>query len=396
MPPCQHRADGGRDGSGAGGRTGRPEPARPMVAPWTVRASRCPTQCRHRPHLPVRLLRRHPAVGQPPQSGRGAGPHQRGLPGPRRPPRGRRPGRLHPAHPCRPAPRRPDPVPPVPDQPLDPGPQPRVPRGHSPRGGPRVPADDPVGGDRCRHRLRPRDPGHRLGRGAQRHLLVRAGRLPGDQRVPGAGRPGARLDIGVHPRDGGRRRRGGPPGCLRWALLPTHPGSGPGQSHHPRGVGPHPLPRRRPLHLAPRAPGPAVRGAHGGSGPAGPGRRLGGGQLAARRRLALGLRGRLRPRDLADRPAHRLRPRQHPGRRPHHPRRPRRGRVRPGDHAGRLRADRRPGPVGRPGLSGRELLAADPLRWPRLRLARARARFRAATGLEAGPQRAGPHRPGAG
>ena len=96
------------------------------------------------------------------------------------------------------------------------------------------------------------------------------------------------------------------------------------------------------------------------------GHRLGRGQLAPRRRLAVGVRGRLQPLHLARRPADGLRPGQHPGRHPHHPGRPRGGGVRAGVHDHRVRPDRRPGPVGRAGLPGRQLLAAHPLRrrWP--------------------------------
>ena len=394
--PCQHGSDGGVHGRGSRSTADGTGRARTVVAPWPVRAPGRPPERRHRPGLPVRVLRGHPVVGQPSQPGVGTGPHQCRLPGHRRPPRDRRPGGLYAAHQCRAAPGGPVALPPLPDQPLDPVPQPRVTRGYGTRGGSGLPTDDPVRGDRGRHRLRPRDPGHRIGGGAQRHLLVLAGRVPRHPRLPGTGRPRARLDFGLHPGRGGRRRRGGPARRLRRAVLPPHTGPGAGQPHHPRGVGPHPLRGRRPLHVAARAAGPALRRVDGGPGPARPGRRLGGSQLAPRRRLPMGLRGRLRPRHLPDRPVDRLRPGQHPGRHTHHPRRPRRGRVRAGHDAGRLRPPRRAGPVGGPRLPGRQLLATHPLRRPGLRLHRARAPIGAPPGLEAGPRPAGAGRQGAG
>ena len=101
---------------------------------------------------------------------------------------------------------------------------------HGPGRRPRLPAADPVRGDRRRHRLRPRHPGHRLGGRAQRassgarwsaFLVTHGFRVPGVH--------GPRLDLGLHPGDGGRRRRGGPARRLRRPLLPAHPGPGAGQ-----------------------------------------------------------------------------------------------------------------------------------------------------------------------
>jgi hypothetical protein len=91
---CQHDGDGGQAGT-CGEAT-----ASPMVAPRAVRPSRGPTERGHGARLPVHLLRRPPAPGQPPGRGQLAGPHQPRLPGPRRPVGDRGPGRLHPAHPC--------------------------------------------------------------------------------------------------------------------------------------------------------------------------------------------------------------------------------------------------------------------------------------------------------
>ena len=94
-----------------------------------------------------------------------------------------------------------------------------------------------------------------------------------------------------------------------------------------------------------RAVGRSVRRPHAGPLPDPAGHRLGRGQLAARRGLAVGVRGRLQPLHLAGRPAHGLRTGQHPGRHPHHPGRARRGRVRAGVDDHRLRAHRGPGPL---------------------------------------------------
>jgi hypothetical protein len=103
------------------------------------------------------------------------------------------------------------------------------------------------------------------------------------------------------------------------------------------------------------------------------GHRVGGRQLAARRGLPVGLRGRLQPLHLAGRPADGLRAGQHPGGHPHHPGRTRGGRVRAGLDDHRIRAHRRTGPVGRAGLPCRQFLAAHPLRRHGLRLTRVRA-----------------------
>ena len=107
---------------------------------------------------------------------------------------------------------------------------------------------------------------------------------------------------------------------------------------------------------------------------------LGHGQLAARRRLALGLPPRFRRPHLADRCARGLRAGEHPRLHPGHPERPRRHRA---DHRGRahaLRRRRRCGGGGRAQLAPRQLLAPDPLRWRLLPLAplEPRARARAA------------------
>ena len=108
---------------------------------------------------------------------------------------------------------------------------------------------------RCRHRIRPRHPGHRLGGGAERPLLVLAGGVPADPRLPGAGGARPRLDVGLDPPAGGGRRRRGAARRLRRPVLPADPRPGTGQSDHPRGGRPHPLPRRRPVHVARRAAG---------------------------------------------------------------------------------------------------------------------------------------------
>ena len=391
VAPCQHGTDGRRPGRRSPARSGGRHTPAPVVAPRAVRAPRGADQRRHTARLPLRLLRGPAPGGQPPFRGQRAGPHQRGLPGPRRAARGGGAGRLRPAHPLGPAGRGADPVPPVPDQPVDPGAQPRVARRHGPGSGSGLPAHDPVRGHRGRHRVRARHPGHRLGRRPERALLALAGRLPRPPRLPRTrGAPRARLHLGLHPGPRGRRRGRGPPRRLRRPLLPAHTGPGAGQPDHPGRIGTCALPGRRPVHLAGRAPGPPLRRPGGRPAPALAGGRVGHGQLAARRGVALGLRGRLQPLHLARRPPDRLRPGQHPGRHSHHPRWPGGGRVRAGDHARRLRTHRRPGAVGRAGLPRRELLAAHPLRGTGLRQPRAGAAVRPPVGPPSPDGRPGP------
>jgi hypothetical protein len=366
--------DGRRDGRGAAGGTLAQRAPRSVVAPWPVRAPRGAGQRRHGPRLPLPVLRGPAPGGQPPQPGGCARPHQRHLPGLRRPPGDRRAGGLRPTHLLR-APRRwADPVPTVPDQPVDARPQPRLTRRDGPGSRPRLPAAHPVRGDRGRHRLRPGHPGHRFGRGPQRHLLALLGGRPHPARVPRPGRaPRARVDLGLGSLRGGSGRRSRPARRIRRALPPPDPGPGAGQSDHPGDIRPHPLPRRQPVHLTGRAAGQTVRRAHGRPAPAVAGRRLGGGQLAPRRRFALGLRGRLQPLHLTGRPTDGLRAGQRPGRHPDHPGRSGSGGVRPGDPAGRFRIDRRPGLVRRARLPGGQLLVAHSLRRAGLCLARTRA-----------------------
>ena len=157
--------------------------------------------------------------------------------------------------------RRADAVPPLPDQHVHPGPQPCLPRWDRPGGRPGLPAAHPVRGHRLRRRLRPRDPGHRLGGGPERDLLVLTG---GRSSSPTAStsRPshhGRPVAFGVDPGHRGRRRRRGPARRLRGPLLPADPGPGAGQPGHPPGGRPDPLPRRRPDHGPRRAAGPPVR-----------------------------------------------------------------------------------------------------------------------------------------
>gem|GEM_PF-2160186 len=222
------------------------------------------------------------------------------------------------------------------------------------------------------------------------------GRIPRNAWIPGARHQWARLHLGLDPGDGGRRRRSGPPRSPRRALLPAHQGPATSQPNHPRRVGAHSLPRRRPVHLAARTTGTPVRHADGRQKTVGPGRRVGGGQLVARRRFAMGIRGRVRARHLADRPADGLRAGQHSGRHPHHSRRSGSGRIRAHHHVGRVRTHRRRGAVGRPRLPCRQLLAPDPLRGIGLCLPRARASFGPTASMAACPRGAGPQRTGSG
>jgi len=357
------------------------------VAPRPLRAPGGAAQRGDRRGLPVLLLRRPPPRREPPARGRRPRPRQRHRAGGRRAPRDRRARRLHPADPFGPPSGGSRAGAHLPHQSVDPGPEPRLTRGHRAGCRPRLPPADPVGGLGRRHRLRPRDPGDRLGGGPQRDLLVRARRLPGRTRVPCPVRSRrARLRVGLDPGRGGRRGRGAPARGIRRALLAAHTRPGAGEQDHPARSRPAPLPRPRPDHQPGRTPGPAVRGPHGRSRPAPAGSGLGCGQLATRRRLALGVRGSVRARDLADRPAHRLRPGERPGSDPDHARRPRCRRVRPGLDARRLRPDRRAGPLGGPRLPRGELLAAHPLRGVGLRDARARAESHPA----APPQLRGP------
>ena len=178
-------------------------------------------------------------------------------------------------------------------------------------------------------------------------VLVRPGGLPAHPRVPRPDQPPRRHDdVGLGAGGRGRRHRGGPDGRLRWPVLPADPGPGAGRGPGPRGwpsgsASSTPTGSRRPG----RADGRAVRRPDGRPPPPLPGRRLGDRQLAARRRLAVGVRGRLQPLHLAGGPAGRLRAGQHPGGHPHHPGRPGGGGVRPGLDDHRLRSHRRPGPV---------------------------------------------------
>ncbi len=170
--------------------------------------------------VPLLLLRRPPPRGQPPARGRRPGPRQRHGTGARRAPRDRRAGRLHPADPFGPPSGGPRAGAHLPHQSVDPGPEPRLARRDRAGCRPRLPPPDPVGGLGRRHRLRPRDTGHRLGGGPQRALLVLARRLPGRPRIPRPVRPRrARLRVGLDPGRGGRRCRGTPPRGVRRALL---------------------------------------------------------------------------------------------------------------------------------------------------------------------------------
>ena len=401
VAPCQHSGDGARPHGGVRPCNGAAPP--PLVAPRPLRAPGGPAQRGDRPRVPLLLLRRAPPRREPPPRGRRAGPRQRHGTGGRGAPRDRRARGLHPADPLGPPQRRAPPIPAVQDQHVDAVPQPRLPRWHCARGGPGLPPPHPVGGVRRRHRLRPRDPGDRLGGGPQRDLLVRARRLPRRPRIPRPVRSRrARLRVGLDPGRSGRRGRGAPARRVRRALLAAHPGPAAGQPGNPTGGRTDPLPRRRPDHRPGRAPRPAVRGPHGRSGPAPEGGGLGRGQLVARRSVALGLRGRLQPLHLPGRPADGLRPGLHPGRHPHHPRWPRRGRVRVGVDDHRVRPDGRSGPLSRAGLPGGELLAPHPLRRAGLRLELERkATYRDPSGsMRPGPglrpvriQRTGPGHP---
>ena len=138
--------------------------------------------------VPLRLLRGPAPAGQPPGRGQRAGPHQ--------------PRPTWPSACCsRSAPSSPTPSSPTRCSPTAGRRRFRLfrinlstlalshvsPGRHRPGGRPRLPPPHPVRGDRGRRRVRPRHPGHRLGRGPQRDVLVLAGGLPGDPRVP---RPG--------------------------------------------------------------------------------------------------------------------------------------------------------------------------------------------------------------
>ncbi len=170
-----------------------------------------------------------------------------------------------------------------------------------------------------------------------------------------------------------RPARRGPARRLRRPLLSPDPWTTAGEPDDPPGVGPHPLPRCGPHDGARRATRRAVRRPPRRSGaPAtcgGVGRR----QLAPRRRVALGVRGRVQPAHLTDGSPHRLRTRLHPRRHPDHPRWPRRHRVRARLDDHRVRADSRTGTVGGARLPCGELLAADTLRRPCLCVTRIRA-----------------------
>ncbi len=203
-----------------------------MVAPGATRPPRGAPQRGHRPRLPLRLLRR-PAPGRlPPGRGHRPGPHPPRLPGPRRAPRARRPDRVRPADPRHAAGRRTPAAAAVPHQPLDPLAQPRRAGRDGAGRGPRVPAADPVGCGPLGRRLRPRHPGHRLGRRAQRPLLAGPGGLPGHPRLPRSRFSSGRR-LGLVARAGGRGggRRAGL--ALRRGHVPRDPRPGPGP-HHPR------------------------------------------------------------------------------------------------------------------------------------------------------------------
>ncbi len=365
---CQHSPDGGR-----GGRRGAPLAAA-VVVPGALCPARGKAQRRDALGVPLRLLRGPAPPRQSPGRGQLPRPHQHRLSGPRRAPRGRRPRRLHPTHPRRTTPRRPPETPALPDQHVHPGLEPRLPRWHGPRSRPRLPPAHPVRRLGLGCRLRPRHPGHRLRRGPQCHLLVLAGGVPRHPRLPRTVQPPRwPVPIGLDPGHRGRRGRRRPARGLRWPVLPADPGTGTGQSGGAPGGRADQVPRRRPHDRAGRAAGRALCCAHGGPLPHSPSHRLGGSQLAPRRRLTVGLRRRLQPLHLTDRPADGVRAGQHLGRHPGHPGRARRSRVRPGLDDHRLRPDRGPGPLGRARLPCRELLAPHPLRRPGLRLPRVRA-----------------------
>ena len=108
-------------------------------------------------------------------------------------------------------------------------------------------------------------------------------------------------------------------------------------------------------------------------GPPHEGRRLGGGQLAARLRLALGLPPGLRRPRRPDRHPGGLRAGQHLGRHPDHAERSGRGRDHGHRHSEGLRRPGRRGGRRRPDLAPGQLLAAHPLRWRLLPVAALRA-----------------------
>ena len=106
---------------------------------------------------------------------------------------------------------------------------------HGPGGSPGVPAPDPVRRERSRCRIRPRHPGHRFGRGAQRDVLALPGGLPG--------RPTAST---CRPATHGGQSQSGSIlvivaagvgvvllGAFGGALLPADTGAGPGQPGGP-------------------------------------------------------------------------------------------------------------------------------------------------------------------
>ncbi len=283
----------------------------------------------------------------------------------------------------------------VPHQHVHPGPQPRLPRRHGPGCSAGLPTAHPVRGERVGRRIRPRDPGHRISRGPQRDVLVLAGRLPRDPRLScPLESPRGPVGIGFDSGHRGRRHRGGPAGRLREPVLSVDPGPGAGEPAHPAGRRAHPLPRRRSNHRPGRAVGRSIRRPHAGPVPHPTGHRVGRHQLAARRRLALGVRCRLQSLRLAHRPAHGLRAGQHPGRHPRHPGRARRCGVRPGVDDHRVRPDHRPGPLRRPGLPGRQLLAAHPLWRAGLRLVGVRAPSELRQGAAVSPPSPGAPSPG--
>ncbi len=197
---------------------------------------------------------------------------------------------------------------PVPDQHVEPGGQPRAARRHRPGHGRRLPPADRQRRARAAPPPSAWPPRASARRSCSTPLLVRPAHLDPPHRL----QPPLRLR---------RHRRGDPPRPLRRRRRSSSPGA---SARRPTGSSGSPAtcPSSAPTRVASLVQKVAdrlevlLRDRQ----LLDPGPGLGGRQLAPRRRLAVGLRLRLRPRRLAGRPAGRLRPGQHPGRHPHHPR----------------------------------------------------------------------------
>ncbi len=196
-------------------------------------------------------------------------------------------------------------------------------------------------------RLRAGHPGHRLGRGLERHLLGGAHHLDPLQRLQPPLRHRGRVRRRAHRR---LRRHDPPP---HQGQVPLDRLAAPAGHAHPvrdpRAGLPPPPRGGRPARGAAARP-PAARASA----------RVGGGQLVLGRGVARRVPARPRRPPRPDRPAGRLRPRQHPGGHPDHARRPRghRGHLDP-DHRRLPRPEDRRHPR-RHRLSPGQLLAADP------------------------------------